>query len=285
MPIRAEDVKMSSANSFLLKGRTGSGKSVAAWGKEFRPVYTFDMENRIEGAIHYYKKLDGHVRDCEYDVFPMGRSWHDLDSRMEELMRSCPYKTLHVGTLTSYIHYILKHLIVTKGSEKNQQGQSKGKSIGGIPVNTLEDYNAEDAGIIFELMQFLQTMKSQGVNVILEAHITPYEIKDGSGSEMSMKTVYEILTKGKKGPAQVPGYFNEVYLLERAFEGMVIGAQTHKFLCNPVGDRTNDCKTSWDIKPFEWTNKDFSVELYKQVSDEIKTGPKSDGNIKKMVSF
>ena len=285
MPLIAEDTKPVSANSFLFKGTTGTGKTVAAWGKEFRPVYTFDMENRAEGAIDYYKRLDGHVKDCEYDVFPMGMSWNTLDQRMEELMRSCPYKTIHVATLTAYVHYILKHLIQTKGLEKAADGRTKGKSIGGIPVNTLEDYNAEDAGIIFELLSFLQIMKSQGVNVILEAHITPYEVKDGTGNEMSMKTVFQILTKGKKGPAQIPGYFNEVYLFEKGWEGVVIGGQANKYLCNPIGDRVNDCKTSWGIKPFEWTGKDFSVELMKQVSPTIRNAPASDGNIKKLVSF
>ncbi len=285
MPIIAQDRKPTSANSFLFKGKTGTGKTVAAWGKEFRPVYTFDMENRAEGAIDYYKRLDGHVNDCEYDVFPMGRSWHALDERMEELMRSCPYKTLHLATLTSYIGYILKHLIQSKATEKSADGKQKGKSIGGIPVNTLEDYNAEDAGIEMELISFFQIMKSQGVNVILECHVTPYEMKDGTGNEMSTKTVYEILTKGKKAPAKIPSYFNEIYLFEKGWEGMVIGNQSNTYRCNPVGDRINDCKTSWGIKPFDWSGKDFSVELMKQVSPEIKAAPRADGNIPKMVSW
>ena len=285
MPIRAEEVKLTSTTSFMFKGKTGTGKSVAAWSSKFRPVYTFDMENRIQGAINYYKRKDGHVKDCEYDVFNMGRSWHDLDTRMEQLMQSCPYRTIHVATLTSYVHYILKHLMNVKGQEKDAQGRTKGKNIGGIPVNTLEDYNAEDAGIIFELIQFLQAMQSQGVNVILEAHITPYEIKDGTGAEATTKTVYEILTKGKKGPAQIPGYFNEVYLFEKQFEGMVIGAQSHKFSCNTIGDKANDCKSTWGVPTFDWTNKDFSEELYNLVSPEIKSGPKADGNIPKVIKF
>lgn len=284
MPSKAEDVVLNAVISAIWKGQTGSGKTIASCGKEFRPVYVFDFEGRMDSVVNYYRKLDGHVRDVEFDTFAMGDSWKLVDNRMEELVASCPYRSVSIASLTSYIHFVLKHTINAKVGQKRQSGASAGKHIAGIPVNELEDFNAEDAAIIFELIGFLQQLKDMGVNVFIEAHITPVEIKTGTGQNEKITTLFQILTKGKKAPAQIPGYFNEVYLFEKRWEGIIAGQGTNKYFVDVRGNSANDCKTSMGVESFDWTGLDFSEELTRQFSKELKAAPRASEK-KAMLSF
>jgi len=285
MPIKADNQVIRPVISALFKGRTGTGKSIAACGKEFRPVYAFDCEGRFNSVINYYKKLDGHCRDVEYDTFPMNGGFYPLDKRMDEIAARCEYKTVVVSSLTSFIHIVLFHLIQAKSGMKRSSGAQAGKKIGGIPVNELEDYNAEDAAIIFELLNFLTNLKSQGVNVILEAHISPYEINTIEDGQRVTTTINQILTKGKKAPAQIPGYFDEVYLFYKKFEGIIAGQGKAFYEFTTSGSSTDECKTSNGIVGFNWTDLDFSVELMKQISKEIRETPRVDPNLPKVVKF
>lgn len=287
MPIKADEQPIRPVISAVFKGRTGTGKSIGYCGKEFRPVYVFNCEQRFESVLDYYRKLDGHVRDVEYDNFPLGSGFYAIDKRMDELARDCPYKSVAVASLTSFIHLVLGHLIDSKKGKTRGTGQYQrpaGREIAGIRVNELEDYNAEDAAIIFELIAFLQQLKNQGVNVFLEAHITPYEITtidpDSKGKETF--TINQILTKGKKAPAQIPGYFNEVYLFEKEISGF--GEKT-KYKCNTQGTAADDCKTSMGIGSFEWTNQDFSEVMWGNLSTDIKETSRVDPNAPKRVAF
>lgn len=281
--MKAEDVQINAVWSILSKGRSGSGKTIASCGKEFRPCYVFDFDQRMTSVINYYRKLDGHCKDLEFDSYHMGMSFHQVDRKMDEFIKLCPYKTVVIATLSSYIDLVLVHILGMKAGQQRNSGKEAGKSIGGIQVNELEDYNAEDAAIIFELCGFLKTLQKQGVNVILEAHITPIEIRDISGK--IVQTIMEIQTKGRKPTARLPGYFDETWLFDRQLEGMIVGQQSQKFQFLPEGNSVTEGKTSRSLKGFDWTNRDFSVELMKQVSDEVRQAPRVDPNAPKKVSF
>lgn len=271
--------------SLLAKGRSGVGKTIASCGKEFRPTYVFDFDGRFASVINFYKKLDGHVKDIETDFFPMTTGFYTVDQKFDELIRFNSYKTIVIASLTNYINLVLKHLIDDKKGKKRQSGAEMGKQIAGIRVNELEDYLAEDAAITYELAAFLQDMYNRGTNVILEAHITPYEITtidpDTRGREN--QTINQVLTKGKKAPAQLPTYFNEAYIFEKEFVGF---GKEAKHKVNPNGSAVDiDCKTSMGIKPFDWTGKDFSIELWSQLDDSLKSTSRTDPNAPKRVSM
>lgn len=257
MPTNADSVDPGKSSlTIFSRGVTGSGKTVASCGKEFRPVYVFDCDQRMNSVINYYKKLDGHIKDVDYDSFNMGQHFRELDKKMDEIVSRPNYKTVAVATLTSYVHIVLAHVL------KFKAGTNKGKKIAEIKVTDIEDYNVEDAAIIFELVGFLKELQNQGVNVILEAHLTPIEYRALDGTS---KTVLETLVKGKKGPASIPGYFDEVYYFKKESQGIIVGQQSTKYLMTPHGDNMVDAKTSRGIEPIDWTGKDFSVELYKQL--------------------
>lgn len=285
MPIKLENTVIRPVTSFLFKGHNGTGKTIASCGKEFRPVYVFNCEGRIESVITYYKKLDGHCKDIEYDNFPLGSGYFKIDKRMDELVARCSYRTVVMSSLTSFIYLILKHLIDDKAGKTRKSGQVMGMRIGGIPVNELPDFNAEDSGIINDLVSCFQQLKVNGVNTILEAHITPYEIAQFIEGQRVTTTENKILTKGKKAPASVPGFFNEIYLFHKEYEGIIAGEGKAVYKVNTVGTNIDDCKTSWGIEGFDWTGKDFSIELMKQVTQEIKDTPREDPDKPKAVTF
>lgn len=286
--IKAEDAAVRPVWSILSKGRTGTGKTLLSCGKAFRPTYVFNLEGRFESVLTYYRKLDGHLKDLSYNDFHMNSGFYPLDRKMDSLLARPEYQTVVVSGLTPYIHIVLKHLmstVVPKAGETPKNIRKKG----GIQVNILEDFNFEDAAIIFELLAFLQELKSQGVNVILEAHISAYTIKtiNEENGQREEQTIFEILTKGKKAPAQTSGYFNEVWLFEKKFgddwgQG---GGRQAKYVINTVGSPTDECKTSFGIPSFDWTGLDGSDKLMEYLSGEIKETPRVDPNLPKKVSW
>lgn len=285
MPQQADNTPIRPVTSFLFKGHNGTGKSIAACGKQFRPVYVFNCEGRIESVINYYRKLDGHCRDIEFDNYPVGSSYYALDQQFDKLIKRCEYKTVVMSSLTSFIYLILNHLIKSKAGQTTRSGSQAGRTIGGIPVNELQDYNAEDSGIINDLIAGFQELKSNGVNVILEAHITPYELVTLEEGQRVVTTINQILTKGKKAPASIPGFFNEMYLFYKDYEGVGEGNKRTKYRFTSDGTNTDDCKTSLDIKGFDFTGKDFSVEWEKQLSKEVLETPRVDPDAPKKVNF
>jgi hypothetical protein len=284
--LKAEDAFIRPVWSILSKGLTGNGKTIASCGKEFRPVYVFNCEGRFESVLSYYRKLDGHVKDVYYNDYTLDGGFFPLDQKMDAIAARPEYKTVVVSSLTSFIRLIMLHLI--KSVAPKSDGSMKGiRQKGGIRVNILEDYNFEDAAIINELIGFFQNLKSQGINVILEAHITPYEIKsiDEESGQKDLTTIFEILTKGKKAPAEVPSWFNEVWLFEKKIEGWDSNNAKAKYIINPLGNSTNSCKTSFGIKPFEWTDVDPTIKLMSFLSQEIKDTPVVDPNTPKRVGW
>jgi len=284
MPTKAEEALIRPVTSFLFKGHNGTGKTIASCSEKFRPVYVFNCEGRFESVLYYYKKY-GNLKDIEFDNFPIGSGYYKIDKRMDELIVSCPYNTVVMSSLTSFIYLILNHLIQDAYGKKTSKGYDRQKKIGGIPVNQLEDFNAEDAAIINDLIAFFQQLKNKGVNVILEAHITPYEITTIEEGGRQTQTINQILTKGKKAPASIPGFFNEIYLFNKTFKGIMVGQQSTTFSVNTDGTVTDDCKSSWGIKGFDWTGQDFSTILLSQLDEDIKETPRVDPNAPKVFSF
>ncbi len=286
--LNAADVIVRPVWSILAKGVTGAGKTIASCGKEFRPVYVFDFEGRFDSVINYYMKLDGHVKDVQFNSFPFtdSSSFKKMDDKMDSIISRPEYKTVSIASLTSFIRMVMVHL--QRSNKKNDKGQMMGARMkGGIQVNTLEDYNFEDAAIINQLIGFLQLLKNQGVNVILEAHVTPYDIKtiDETTGEKNTQTIFEVLTKGKKAPAEIPSWFNEVWLFEKIVGGWDSSNPEIKYFINTVGNKTNPCKTSFGIPSFDWTNKDPTQFLIEYLNPELRNTPRVDPNAAKVASW
>lgn len=276
--LNADEAVVRPVWSILSKGLTGSGKTILSCSKLFRPTYVFNLEGRFESAITYYKKLDGHFKDVHFNNFSMrGDNFHKMDTKMDSIVARPEYQTVVIASMTSFIHIVLKNLM---GATK------KGARLkAGIQTNILEDYNFEDSAIIFNLLAFLQQLKEMGVNVILEAHISHYdEVTLEEGQRVS-QTKYEILTKGKKAPAQIPSYFNEVWLFRKTYPSTWDAGIKPEYFVDTTGDSANECKTSFGIQSFKWTGIDPGDILEDQLNPEIKNTPRIDPNAPKVVSW
>jgi hypothetical protein len=279
VPMEAAQTRIRPVWSMLNKGATGSGKSVLSGSKYFRPTYVFNLEGRFESVTNFYIKLDGHAKDLFYNDFSMAQgSYYKLDQKMDSIVARPEYRTVVIASLTSYIHIVLKNLL---GATETKSMRVKG----GIQANILEDYNFEDAAIIFELCAFLQQLKEMGVNVILEAHISPYELVTLEKGQRIVTTINQILTKGKKAPAQIPGYFNEVWHFDKLYEGEWGKDMKARYRVNTMGSSLNECKTSFGIPSFEWSNMDPGTILERALDPDIAKNPIVDPNAPKRVSW
>jgi len=277
-----DDMQVRPVWSILSTGFSGNGKTIFSCGKEFRPVYVFMCEGRLESVKTYYNRLDGHTRDIHFNDYTIDGGFFPLDQKMDSIVARPEYKTVVVSSLTSFIRIVLKHL--QKSNKKDDQGNMKGARMkGGIQVNSMEDYLFEDSVLINDLIAFFQTLKSQGINVILEAHVTPYEVKIGEQPNQTVKTVYDILTKGKKAPAELPSWFNEVWVFEKKVEGWE--GKDERYIINTKGSEIYNCKTSFGIQSFDWTNTDASELLMTQLSPELAATPRTDPNAPKRASW
>ena len=258
----ANDYIQTAQIAALHTGDSGSGKSIASLSKSLRPTYVFDCENRMASAISYFRKLDGHINDVTYDTYSMGRGYFPVKSQLDKLKANCPYKTVVVATLTSYVDIVLEHLRSTdKGSR--QSGAQAGKKIAGIAVNELEDFNAETAAIVFDLLQTLKFLQQMGKNVILEAHLLTHEATRAGKIEI----VRPLVTGGKKAAAKVPGYFDETFYFYN--ESDMSGKISYKTMTRATGQVF--AKTSFQELPqtIDWTDKDFYGEVYSKLPASV----------------
>ena len=190
---------------FLFKGEPSAGKSIAA--ASFPNCYIFDMEDRIRSvAAHWLPKGK---RDIQYDTY----GYHDynkFDTMWDKLidagkMNKFPYDTIVVDTLTSCSDLLLHHVSRQKG-----QDSKKLKKVGGITVNSIEDYNAESSALT-ELVLMMRQIKCK--YKILVAHVVKTDRQDLENNETVVTR--QLLTAGKKVAAKLPGYFDEIYHFEQ----------------------------------------------------------------------
>src|SRR5678816_2436463 len=85
--------------SILAKGFTGTGKTIASCGKEFRPVYVFMCEGRLESVLTYYRKLDGNVKGIHYNDYTMESGFYPLNQKMDAIIARPEYRTVVVLSL------------------------------------------------------------------------------------------------------------------------------------------------------------------------------------------
>jgi hypothetical protein len=255
----------------LSKGRTGTGKTILSCGKEFRPTYVFNLDGRFNSVMTYYKRLDGHIKGIEKNDFTIASGFKAMDKKMDAIIARPEYTSVVIASLTSFIHIVMQNLM-------GVTARGKGRFKGGIQTNILEDFNFEDAAIIHQLISFCQECNRLGINTFLEAHITPYEYESIENGERIVRTINQILTKGKKAPAQIPLYFNEVWLFEKEFIRDDKGKLNMRHTVNTMGTPEDECKTSFGIPSFQWTGQDASHFLMNQLSKEIKETPRIDPN-------
>lgn len=190
-------------------GEPGMRKSSAALTYP-KPQYWFDFDGKMRALGIPMKKFGINPTDIAYDTYHDGKlPWGKAVKKLEEFELNCKYKTIVIDSITSTTDYMLRQV------RKTKEG---GKIIGGIPVASVEDFNAESSGVM-ELISLSKSIHEyHNIDVILIAHLIVVDHRPLNGEPY---TTNSIMTAGKKAAAKMPAYCDETYHFDIRGQGDV----------------------------------------------------------------
>jgi len=188
----------------LFKGEPGTRKSTQALSFP-KPQYWFSWDQKMEGIALPMKLWGIDGSQIVYDDY---QNWTGAEQKLKKLQVECPYKTIVVDNLGAAGDSINAQTLNVKAGGTRQDGSESGKRIAGIPVNTIEDFNAETSALQSLCKSLKDIGKYHKCNIILIAHVLQTEQKSPSGETHMSRT---IVTGAKKMSAKIPGYCHEVY--------------------------------------------------------------------------
>lgn len=153
----------------------------------------------MEGIALPMRKWGVNPKDVTYDDY---KDWNSALQKLEYFAHTFPYKTLVIDSITSCADAINRQTLKIKNKD------DKGKGIAGIPVNSIEDFNAEDSALKELIARTKDIHKYHKVHVILIAHVIQKEIKSADGKTHMSRI---IVTAGKGIAQKIPAYCTEVY--------------------------------------------------------------------------
>lgn len=195
---------------YMFKGEPGTRKSTAALSFP-TPQYWFDWDLKVQSMIVPMRKWGLNPKDIVYDPY---MDWDKAREKLDGFTTKCnhpdgrKYQTIIIDSFTSAMDMTLRQTLKFKGGLTRKSGQAAGKTIANIPINEIEDYNAESSAAN-ELIALLKDIQQyHKLNVVLIAHVMEVTFKSTGGETSSSRT---IVTAGKRVAAKLPGYCTEVY--------------------------------------------------------------------------
>lgn len=189
----------------MFKGEPGTRKSTAALSFP-TPQYWFDLDQKMQSVLIPAKKWGMDMKQIHYDSF---NKWNDVQQKLEALQMNCPYKTIVIDSITSEGDLINRSTRGLKSGSTTKEGGEKGMRIGGISVNTLEDYKAEASAFDTTIALTKDIFTFHKCNVILIAHVIGERGQKDAGSITHFARI--IITGGKTISGKIPAYCPEVY--------------------------------------------------------------------------
>ena len=187
----------------MLKGEPGTRKSTCALSYP-TPQYWISTDQKMEAMNLPAKRWGIKMRDVHYDDYT---DWDKPRGKLEQLQVNCPYRTIIVDSITSIGDAMTSQ--VRKFKQKGGGEGGKGKTIGGIPVSGLEEFNAE-SGAFKEMIALLKDIhKFHKVHVILIAHVIGQR-KDDEGNASTHHSRI-IVSGAAQISAKIASYVTEAY--------------------------------------------------------------------------
>lgn len=188
----------------MMKGDPGTRKSTAALSFP-TPQYWFNWDRKQNSMLLPMLKWGINPKLIQYDDYD---DWNKAKNKLEQFQVQCPFKTLIFDSVTSMADMTLRQTRSMKKGVTRNSGAAAGKSIAGIAVNELEDYNAESSALneLIALSKDIHIFHK--VNIILIAHVVQAEMKSPNGETHFSRT---IVTAGKRVAPKIPAYCGEVY--------------------------------------------------------------------------
>lgn len=188
----------------MFKGEPGTRKSTQALSYP-KPMYWLSYDWKMRALNLPMKAWGINPKEIVFDDLT---DWESGRNKLEKLQVDCPYKTVVVDSVTSLADSILRQTMKLKSGKSRSSGAAAGKMIGGIPVQEIEDFNAE-ASALSEMVALTKDIhKFHKINVILIAHVIQVDYKELSGVTHVSRS---LVTAAKKIAAKLPAYCDEVY--------------------------------------------------------------------------
>ncbi len=203
------------AQFIMFVGTPGTRKSTQAlsWAV-LGDMFWLSWDQKMNSLILPMRKWNINPKSIHYEDYS---NWNEPRAKLEKMQVNCPYKTIVVDTITTAANATLRQTLSLKRGVTRASGAQAGKTIAGIAVNEIEDYNAESSALL-ELVALLKDIqKFHRVNIILIAHLIQAEYKNSTNNTSNV--VRTIVTAGKRVAPMIPAYCEEVYhfFLKRSF--------------------------------------------------------------------
>lgn len=183
----------------MFKGEPGTRKSSSALSFP-KPIYFFDWDGKMDALVIPMRKWGIDPKQIEFDTY---KDWDSAKAKLEKLQVKCPYRTIVIDSVTSCADGI------NRQSLKFKIGEGKSNKAGGIPVNSIDEYNAEESALK-ELVALTKDIRAyHKVNIILIAHVIQKEQRNPAGQITHISR--QIVTAGKGIAQKIPAYCSEVY--------------------------------------------------------------------------
>jgi len=188
----------------LFMGEPGTRKSTAALSFP-KPIYFFDYDKKMGALRIPMNKWKISNKDVQFDSYT---DWNKAEAKLKQLQLNCPFRTIVLDTITSMGDSVNDQTLNVKYGTTTASGAEAGKRIGGIAVNTIEDFNAETSAF----QKFLKLTKDihlyHKVNIILIAHVIQTEYKSPDNKSHMSRS---IVTGVKKLAKKIPSVCGEIY--------------------------------------------------------------------------
>lgn len=196
-----DDVKLDHL-FIMLKGEPGTRKSTSALSYP-TPQYWVSTDQKMEALNLPAKRWGVKMKDIHFDDYT---DWNKPKAKLEQLQVNCPYRTIIVDSITSMGDSMTSQVRKFKQSSGSE---SKGKTIGGIPVSGLEEFNAE-SGAFKEMIALLKDIhKFHKVHIILIAHVIGQRKDDEGNSSTHHSRI--IVSGAAQISAKIASYVTEAY--------------------------------------------------------------------------
>lgn len=184
----------------MLKGEPGTRKSTAALSYP-TPQFWVSTDQKMESLVLPAKRWGIDTKQVDYEDFS---NWDKPCAKLDSLKVNCKYKTIIVDSITS-----MGDAMTSQVKKAKRLSGDGGKTIGGIPVSGLEEFNAESSAFQEMIAQLKDIHKYHKVNVILIAHILGAR-KDNDANKLTHHSRI-IVTGAEKISAKIASYMTEVY--------------------------------------------------------------------------
>jgi hypothetical protein len=184
----------------MFKGEPGTRKSTCALSYP-TPQYWVSTDQKMESMVLPSKRWGIDNRLIEYDDYV---DWSKPQAKLESLKVNCKYKTIIIDSATS-----MGDAMTSQVKKAKRTSGDGGKTIGGIPVSGLEEFNAESSAFQEMIAQLKDIHKYHKIHVIIIAHVLGAR-KDNDANKLTHHSRI-IVTGAEKISAKLASYMTEVY--------------------------------------------------------------------------